>query len=135
MADRTFTRKERMHLAAYADAMRMLEFDAFNVVRMEERVPPEWHAIHEGADTLDPTMVKATFLVNRDVLRYFKKMGRGHGARMNRVLTAYVHGRLARIVEGPDATDYILRPEQVKRRIGAKRPDWGESSWWKDLEG
>ena len=54
---------------------------------------------------------------------------------MNRVLTAYVHGRLAKIVEGSDVTDFVLRPEQVKRRIGKRRPDWGERSWWDEMEG
>ena len=135
MADKRMTAKKRMHLAAYADAVRMLDVDSPNVVRCAQRVPDAWHSVHDAPDTFCRKNVKVTFLVSRDVLTYFKKMGPGHGKRMNRVLTAYVHGRLAGIVEGPDVTDFVLRPQQVKRRIGARRPEWGESSWWEELEG
>lgn len=98
-------------------------------------MPDAWHPVHDDPGTFAKRTVKVTFLVSRDALACFKKMGRGHGQRMNRVLAAYVHGRLAKIVEGADVTDFVLRPEKVKRRIGARRPDWGESSWWDEMEG
>ena len=45
MADKRMTAKERMHLAAYADAVRMLDVDSPNVVPCAQRVPDAWHAI------------------------------------------------------------------------------------------
>ncbi len=128
------TRKKRMHLALYADALKQLEFDSLDVVRLKERVPYQCHAIHDDPDVFSQKLVKTTFRVSSDVLKYFKVMGPGHGARMNRVLTAYVHGRLAQIVEGPDITDFVLRPEQVAREIGRNRPEWGESVFWDRVE-
>lgn len=134
MTARRETPKKRMHLALYADALKQLEFDSLDTVRLQQRVPYEWHSIHDNPDIFSSKRQKVTIRVNDDVIKYFKAMGPGYGEKMNRVLTAYVHGRLAQIVEGPDITDFILRPDKVAREIGQKRPGWGESVFWEDVE-
>jgi hypothetical protein len=44
---------------------------------------------------------------------------------MNEVLRAYVHGRLAKIVTGPDTTDYILHPERIPEE--PEPWEWGQA--------
>jgi hypothetical protein len=46
--------------------------------------------------------------------------------RINRVLRAYMHFRLAKLVEGPDTMDYVLRPEAVLEKA-SRRPEWGDT--------
>lgn len=130
MTERKRTVRERMHLAGFADAMRMLEYDSICEVAMQGKIPPAWHEIATDPDRRGANRVKVTFRVNNDVVRYFKAMGPGYQERMNKVLSAYVHGRLYRIVNGPDTTDFVLRPEKVARQVAAKRPEWGESMVW-----
>ena len=51
-------------------------------------------------------------------------MGPGYQARINRVLRAYMHMRLGKLVQGPDTADFVLRPDEVVRRARA-RTEWG----------
>ncbi len=38
-----------------------------------------------------------------------------------------MHGRLAKLIEGPDTMDYMLRPEKVLEEAGAS-PKWGDAA-------
>lgn len=130
MDDRKMTMKERMSLAIMADCVKQLDFDAVDLVRLRQKLPHEWHEIALEPDWHSKNREKVTIRVNRDVVKYLRAMGGGYGERMNKILTAYVHGRLSKIVNGPDTTDFVLRPEKVRAEVGATRPGWGESSWW-----
>ncbi|WP_377508277.1 hypothetical protein [Octadecabacter sp. R77987] len=37
-----------------------------------------------------------------------------------------MHVRLAKLIEGPDTTDFVMRPESVLRRFSEK-PEWGDT--------
>ena len=49
---------------------------------------------------------------------------RGIARFWDRVLRGYMHMRLAKLINGPDTTDYILRPDEVMRE--GPRPKWGD---------
>jgi uncharacterized protein (DUF4415 family) len=67
---------------------------------VQHMIPPEWHgiALQRGAGA----KVKITLWVEADVLRFFRATGRGHLGRMGDVLRAFMHARLARVVNGPE---------------------------------
>jgi hypothetical protein len=65
-----------------------------------------------------------TTRLDADVVKFFKAMGEGYQPRMNRVLRAFMHYRLAGIIDGPDTTDYVLRLEGLDQ-TREKRPGWG----------
>lgn len=66
------------------------------------RVPRGWHSIWADEDHRADKATKVTILVDADVLRFFRAMGAGYGPRMNRVLRAFMHDRLAGSVDGPE---------------------------------
>ena len=111
----------RKHHYYMGDAMRRLEWDLHNHLFEARRIPKEWCEIATRNDT---SRTRVTMRVDDDVLKFFKSMGPGYQARMNLVLRTYMHGRLAKIVRGPDTTDWILHPERL--------PDLPEEVQWGD---
>lgn len=116
------TKTERTRSALFADALRMIEFDVLNHVARKKVIPEDWHEIARN-----PTgrKTRVTIRVDEDVVKYFRAMGPGYQPRINAVLVAWVHGRLARMVGGPDVTDIVAQGD----RLGINdrdRPVWGE---------
>ena len=120
------TARARRETGLMIDAFRKIETELhFRLIEMTT-IPPEWNDIHARRAERHPKRTKVTANFDADVERFFKGLGPGYQWRMNEVLRAYMHGRLARIVEGPDTTDYILHPERI--------PDLPESWHWGDAE-
>ena len=119
------TKSERLHWMYGADAMRKIEFEIHSQLVGWNAVPRDWHYIWENKDRRDANRTKLTARFDADVVKFFRSMGEGYQQRMNRVLRAYMHMRLAKLVEGPDTTDYVLNPERMMER-GAT-PEWGDT--------
>ncbi len=64
--------------------------------------------------------VKITLRVDANVVKICKAMGAGYRHKINRVLSAFVPGRLSRTVNGPDTTDFVIRPDEVLRWRAAR---------------
>ena len=118
------TKTERVNWKHGVDAMRMIEHDIHDVLLELSGMPSEWHTIAMDEDKRDGKRTRCTVAFDADVVRFFKAMGPGYQARMNRVLRAFMHFRLAKIVDGPDVNDYVLRPETVLRT--RPRPKYGD---------
>lgn len=114
------------HWSFAVDAYKMFESDLISYVNEGRNLPRGWDEIWEEQDKRDPKRVKITISLDDDVLRFFKGLGPGYQPRMNRVLRAFMHFRLAKIIDGPDTTDYILKPEKVLEEF-MLRPDWGDT--------
>lgn len=123
------TRTERMHWGYAIDAMKMVEHDLMGHLRQIKAIPTEWHEIWQGEDRRDAKRVKVTANFDADVVKFFKAMGPGYQHRMNRVLRAFMHFRLAKLIEGPDTTDFVLRPDKVLAEAD-KVPRWGDMERW-----
>ena len=119
------TKRERQDWMYGIDALRMIEHDIHAVVHDIGALPLEWHEIARDEDRRDAKRTRCTVAFDADVVRFFKAMGPGYQARMNRVLRAFMHFRLAKIVDGPDVNDYVLRPGSVGP-VGP-RTQWGDS--------
>lgn len=119
------TKTQAINWSYAVDAHRMLEYDLHSVVKKDQMLPAGWDDIWKDADRRDPKKVPVTIRLDADVVRFFKGMGEGYQPRINRVLRMFMHYRLAGIIEGPDTTDYVLRPETLRAEKG-RRPNWGD---------
>lgn len=119
------TKTERLHWSYGIDALSMIEHDLHHRLSALTELSPEWHHIWEDKDRRDGKRTRVTAAFDADVVKFFKAMGPGYQHRMNRVLRAFMHMRLAKLIEGPDTTDYILMPEEVLKE--GTRPTWGDT--------
>ena len=66
-----------------------------------------------------------TIAPEEDVVRFFRGMGEGYGPRMNAVLRAFMHARLAGLLRGGETMDYLSRREG--EGLDGRKPGWGEA--------
>lgn len=115
------TPRQRSHYTYLMDVMSRLEWDFHNAIHRHGRIPPDWAEIAKTTPRRRKT--KVTFEVEEDVLRFFKQMGKGHGPRMNEVLRAFMHARLAGVVDG--AETLAIYREGARANTGP-RPEFGD---------
>ncbi len=94
MAD---TKTQRQHLS-YSEEMHARINEDF----LPAQIPDGWHEIWRERDRRDEKRVRVTLQLDADVVRFFRSMGKGYQPRMNRVLRAFMHDRLAGLVAGPE---------------------------------
>lgn len=96
-ARKTLNKTQRVHDSFSRLAHRDIDRDFTHAP-----VPVEWHNIWAERDRRADKKKRVTISVDEDVLRFFRAMGAGYGPRMNRVLRAFMHDRLAGRVHGPE---------------------------------
>jgi len=130
MTDLTrMTPRQRSHYTYLIDVMNRLEWDFHNAIHRARRIPPEWSQIAQT--TPRHTKRKVTFEIEENVLKFFRAMGKGHGPCMNDVLRAFMHARLAGVVEGADSL--AIYREGAKANTGP-RPGFGDVARMKGTE-
>lgn len=105
-----------------ADAMRMLEWDLHSTVLSRMRIPEDWHQIARERGRAPKTRV--TLRLDADVVMFFRSMGPDWQARVNRIVAAWMHARLAGLIEGAETMDYLKRREA--EGLEGRRPEWGD---------
>ncbi len=85
--------QRRMNYHYMADAMRMLEWDLHQRLMEELRIPAEWHEIAREKGQSKKTRV--TIRLDEEIVRFFRGTGVDWQPRLNRVLSAWMHARLA----------------------------------------
>ncbi|SNR32975.1 BrnA antitoxin family protein [Puniceibacterium sediminis] len=126
------TKAERLHFSFGIDAMSMIEHELLDMHWAAHSCPRDWHEIAKDTDRRDAKRTKVTINLDADVVRFFKGIGPGYQHRINRVLRAFMHMRLAKVVNGPDTSDIVLRPEAVLEKVRARRPEWGDYELWEE---
>ena len=109
---------QQEHFNYYVDLMKQIEWDLHREMLDAGRVPEACHEIARGKARQAKTRV--TIRLEEDVVKFFRKMGPGYQQRMNDVLSAWMHGRLAAVIKGPDASDIDLELMRVdwRARLG-----------------
>ena len=120
------TPTQRQHMMFGVDALMKTEEEVLFTLMDQHSLPKEWHEVWQDKDRRDVARVRVTARLDADVVKFFKAMGEGYQHRMNRVLRAYMHLRLGKIVDGPDTTDFVMRPEAVLKRA-LVRTEWGDA--------
>ena len=113
----------RVNYHYMADVMRRLEWDLHQKILTEGRVPDAWHELARGRGT--GKRVRVTLMIEEEVLRFFRSLGEGYGPRMNRVLAAFMHARLAGVLEGGETMDYLRRRDS--EGLNGPKPGWGDT--------
>ncbi|MGP9803535.1 BrnA antitoxin family protein [Paracoccus sp. NSM] len=121
----TITKAEAARRANYhymADAMRMLEWDLHSTILSRMRIPEEWHRIAQERGRVAKTRV--TLRLDADVVAFFRSMGPDWQARVNRIVSAWMHARLAGLIEGAETMDYLARRDS--EGLDGPRPEFGD---------
>lgn len=121
------TKTERLNRLYFMDAMYQVEHDLLHGLYAVGTLPDEWNEIAYESGGRASNRVKITMRVDADVVKFFKALDGSYQEKMNRVLKSFVHARLAKMVSGPDTSDFVLRPEKVLEER-ARRRQWGETA-------
>ena len=126
------TPKQRAHFTYMSEVILRLEWDLHNTIEMTGHIPQEWHDIAQR--TPDQPAIKVNLRLDGDVVRFFKSMGKGYGARMGDVLKSYMHARLAGVIKGADTINHFKTQETEHQ---GPKPRFGELAKtydkdWKD---
>lgn len=110
---------QRAHMNYFTDVMQQVKWDVHQTVLDNGAVPQDWHEIARARGRRPK--VQLTIRLEEDVVKFFRAMGRGYQERMNDVLRAWMHGRLAGVIRGPEAEDL-----EVALLMHYPRPRTGE---------
>lgn len=105
-----------------ADAMRMLEWDLHSTILDRMRIPDEWHEI--ARQKPGRTKTRVTLRLDEDVVKFFRSMGPDWQVRVNRLMSVWMHARLAGLIRGGETMDYLARRED--QLLDGKRPEFGD---------
>tara|TARA_R110002049_G_scaffold29972_4_gene102125 strand:+ start:41306 stop:41833 length:528 start_codon:yes stop_codon:yes gene_type:complete len=97
---------QRAHMNYFTDVMQQVTWDVHQTVLDNGEVPRQWHRIARRRGAREK--VRVTLRVEEDVVKFFRAMGKGYQERMNDVLRAWMHGRLAGVIDGPEAEDLTV---------------------------
>lgn len=98
------TPRQRANFHYMAEAMRRFEWDLHNMIESTGHIPEEWHNIAQTKPRHKKRQVNLS--LEEDVVKFFRALGPGYGARINAILSAYMHGRLAGVVRGADTLNH-----------------------------
>ena len=115
------TPRQRAQFGYMVDVMQRLEWDFHNTIEMTSRIPEEWHEI--AARRPERANLKVNLRLEEDVVKFFKSMGEGYGARINDVLKSYMYARLAGVIKGAETTNHYKK--RVEDHAG-KKPRFGD---------
>lgn len=86
-----------------AESMRALDAEMGAKLAQCGRIPDAWHEIARRRD--EPRRERVTIALEEDVLRFYRSMGRNYAGRINEVLRAYMHARLAGLLQGAETVE------------------------------
>lgn len=113
----------RINYHYMADAMRQLEWDLHQPILRQMRIPDAWHEI--AREKPEPRKTRVTLRLDEDLVRFFRSMGPRWQTRVNQLMSVWMHARLAGLIEGAEAMDYLARAEAED--LTGPRPEPGDS--------
>jgi uncharacterized protein (DUF4415 family) len=121
MSDKSLGARQREHHHYMVDALRRFEWDMHQRIWLDQRIPVEWHDI---ATRRERDKIRLTLRVDADVVKWFRSMGPGYQPRMNDVLRAFMHAKLAGLLRGEETIEPFKENWQARQRM----PDWGDTA-------
>lgn len=111
------TKTERIARDRLMNDLIHLSRDGWIDTTLAEEVPDAWHTLEADLDVEEPRE-KVTLYLDRSVVRFYRGMGRGYHARINRLLRTWAQMKIA----GEVQLDAYLE----KRMSGGKDEAEGE---------
>lgn len=91
---RRTTKTERMARDSLMKNLIALQRDEWLVGALREQVPEAWHTLEADLDVWEPKE-KMTLYVETSVARFYRAMGHGYQARINRILATWAQMKIA----------------------------------------
>ncbi len=95
-ARRGGTRAERLARERLLRNLRALEDESALDYAVRDLVPEAWATLEEDLD-VEERKVRITLLLDESVAKFFRAMGKGYQARINRILATYAQMKIARV--------------------------------------
>lgn len=111
---------QQKHMNYFIDVMKQIEWDIHNTMLDRGEIPYMWHEIAQTRGRTAKTRI--TIRIEEDVVKFFRSMGRGYQERMNDVLRAWMHGRLSKVIRGPESAAIQSELDQKE-----PRPELGDT--------
>lgn len=113
------TKREAENVYYVQDALERLEYDLHTHLNHMRRIPFEWESIYQNRSY---EKKRITIRVDQDVLKFFRTLGPGYQPRMNDVLRAFMHAKLAGMFGGGETTTEFRENRWADR----DRPEFGD---------
>lgn len=88
------TKTERLARDRLMKDLIHLSRDSWITTTLAEQVPDAWHTLEADLDVDEPRE-KVTLYLDRSVARFYRGMGRGYQARINRLLRTWAQMKIA----------------------------------------
>jgi hypothetical protein len=118
------TKTERLALERLKRNLRVMDADGTFDWYVGELVPDAWRTLEEDIDTDEPKE-KVTLYLDQSVAKFYRAMGTGYHARINRVLATYAQLKIARVRQR-EAELRAERPEFFAGDGGIVKTEPGE---------
>ena len=105
------TKTERAARASLMQSLIYLQQESWMPDTIADEIPEAWHTLEADLDVEEPKE-KVTLYLDRSVARFYRAMGKGYHARINRLLATWAQMKIAGEVE---------LEAKLKERLG-----WGE---------
>lgn len=97
------------------EALKRLEYDLHTHLNHLGRIPLEWEDLHLNRSW---EKTRITMRIDKDILKFFKSLGPGYQPRINDVLRAFMHTKLAGLIDREETiTEYRDKLWHGRRRL------------------
>ncbi len=95
-ARRAGSRAERLARERLLRNLRALEDESTLDHAVRDLIPEAWATLEEDLD-VEERKVRVTLMLDESVAKFFRAMGKGYQARINRILATYAQMKIARV--------------------------------------
>jgi len=106
------TKTERIAREGLMKNLIHLHRDGWITSVIADEVPEAWHTLEADLD-VEETKQKVTLYLDQSVVRFYRAMGKGYQARINRLLATWAQMKIAGEVQ---------LDEHLKKRLGYREP-------------
>ncbi|MEM1275214.1 MAG: BrnA antitoxin family protein [Pseudomonadota bacterium] len=97
MDEKTRTLKEHLASLALKTELARQEVEWREFERQQEFIPNAWYRMDKIAPCTEPKQ-QITLRLDRDMVKFYRTLGRGYQGRMNAILRTYMLARISRII-------------------------------------
>lgn len=96
MAGNRVTKGQALSRRRFFEALGALDAEGMALYDLKEQVPEAWRVLEDELEVTEKK-VRVTLLLDASVAAFYRGMGRGYQARINRVLSAWAQFKIAEI--------------------------------------
>ena len=104
--------------------LRTFQEDSYFEFTLHQQIPEAWATLEEDVD-VEEKKTKVTLYLDDSVAKFYRAMGNGYQARVNRVLATYAQLKISKVRAFETFQEEKARGER-KRWDDEAQADWGE---------